>query len=145
MIKNKLIRVEEIPKIKGKGMKLTYVYECANAGCGGEVLVDTRKYNYKSKDSDPNYLGCCRSCANSDYVNTNLRKKQNPFRDPKVQANIKEGFLKKYGVDNPFKSDIIKDKIRATHMALYGVDNPNKSVIIREKTKQTCLKKYGSE
>jgi very-short-patch-repair endonuclease len=56
------------------------------------------------------------------------------------QNKIKNGIIKKYGVDNPFKSDEVKEKIKLTNLQRYGVDNPFKD---KEKIKQSILKKYG--
>jgi hypothetical protein len=59
------------------------------------------------------------------------------------KGNVKNSFIKKYGVDNPFKDKDTKIKIKNTIIEKYGVDNPSKSNIIKDKKTKTYLKNFG--
>ena len=58
--------------------------------------------------------------------------------------DIKEGWLKKYGVNHPSKCPEIKEKIKNTYIKNNG-GLFCQSESVKEKSKQTCLEKYGSE
>jgi len=88
------------------------------------------------------------------------------FKIPEVLDRIKEGNLKKYGVEFPMQSKIIreksnkavlgkygvgnvfqldgvKEKIKATNLDRYGTESPIQSQKIKDKIKDTCIERYG--
>lgn len=86
---------------------------------------------------------------------------ENPWQDVE---NIKQSYIKYFGVDNPQKSKKVKEKskqtklerygdenynnrnkAKETNLMRYGFDNPIKCSEVKEKIKQTNLKRYGVE
>jgi hypothetical protein len=56
---------------------------------------------------------------------------------------IKQGMLKKYGVDHNMKLQKCLDQCKKTCMKNWGVDNPSKSNEIKKKKEETCMKNHG--
>jgi len=60
-----------------------------------------------------------------------------------LKNEIKESFLKKYGVDNPLKSKEVQLKRKKSTLEKRGVEHHSQSIEVIEKKKQTNLKRYG--
>ena len=92
----------------------------------------------------------------ASYYNTNIKNIKNLLRHYKIekskeQSNIarlkrvKEGNLKKYGVEFPLQSKKIIEKTRDTVKKKYNVNNVFQSEEIKNKIKNTMLDKYNVE
>jgi hypothetical protein len=64
--------------------------------------------------------------------------------DENIKNRIKQGFLKKYGVENPLQSPEVQEKRRKIFFEKHGVEHQSQLAEVREKRKQTCLKKFGT-
>lgn len=88
-------------------------------------------------------LKCTNSCPNhiEKTKETNINKYGGVGTSSEFLKNkIKEGTLKKYGVDNIFKR---KDIIEESFLKKYGVKTTSQIEGTKEKRKKTNLKKYG--
>ncbi len=56
---------------------------------------------------------------------------------------VKNGFMKKYGVDNPLKIESVRKKHEDTCMERYGVKYPMQSETIQMTRRENCVEKYG--
>ena len=61
-----------------------------------------------------------------------------------MNLKIKEGNLKKYGIENISQLDNVKQKKKETTLLHYGVESPLQSKEILNKLQNTCLERYGA-
>jgi hypothetical protein len=64
--------------------------------------------------------------------------------DEDIKNRIKQGYLKKYGVENPLQSLEVQEKRKKLFFEKHGVEHQSQLAEVREKRKQTCLKKFGT-
>ena len=62
-----------------------------------------------------------------------------------IKNGIKDGFIKKFGVDNPSKLKEVRDKAKKTLIDKFGVEYPLQNSDIKEKFKNTNLERFGVE
>ncbi len=74
---------------------------------------------------------------------TNLKKfGGHPMQNSSIKQQLKNTFIKHFGVDNPSKSAEVKDKMKATFVANYGVNNPSKSAEVKDKIRNKAIDRF---
>jgi hypothetical protein len=109
------------------------------------MVIDTDKFKSYIRENNPTvemvmeHFQISRStvyynCKKNDIVLRKLTKEE-------MAERVKEGFLKKYGVDNISRLASNKQKVRNTYLSKTKKQKEN----IKMKMKQTSLEKYGVE
>lgn len=87
----------------------------------------------------------CRTKKQDQLKETFLKKYgvDNPMKVPEIQKKVETYMINKYGVKNAYQSAEIKEKIKKTNQKNLGVDYPMQSKEVLEKSKKTVNEKWG--
>jgi hypothetical protein len=129
---------------------LKYSYEALQKFCGENGIELCKDYSKEIVNQKTKIEGKCSTSGCNELFNKGFEAFLKNSLCPncaKIQKylNVKNTFLKNYGVSHPSKLEIIKNKNKATNLEKYGVEYTFQSQIIKDKIKTTNIQRFGVE